>query len=133
MASPSGAMTVMAPPSGAGLARGTSHDSIVVIVAEDDQPLMLRSRGNEQANCACRSVLPGLSQALLDLAGPLEATFVHRDPAKQVPHQLLFLEPVGERPGRVQKLEFDDGADRDDTRGDGIGPAVSDVGVKNSE
>src|SRR5208282_1178428 len=115
------------------LAGDRRHGLVIAIVAQHGQPLALRGGGNEQVYRASRPVRPGPGQQLLNFISALVYRLGHRHPAEQVVHQPLLLQPVGQRTRRIQELQLDDRAGRDDASGKLIRPRLPQLTLQDPE
>jgi hypothetical protein len=76
---------------------------------------------------------PGLGQQLLNLIRALAGPVAHTDPPGHFPQQPAFLQPVPQRPRRVQELQFHDRACRYDARRKLVSPCLPQLVLQDAE
>ena len=74
-----------------------------------------------------------LGEQLLNFLGALPGTFAHRYPAEQFMQQAPLFQAVGQGAGRVQELQLDNRACRDDACGKMVRPRLSQLVLQDPE
>jgi hypothetical protein len=116
-----------------GLVRDGGDDVEVAIIAQDRKACLFGCCRNQQVDWTGRPVLPDLCHQLLHRLSPLEGALCHRDPAENGAQQPLLLKPVGKRASGIEKFELYYWADRDQARGQLLGPGLTQLILQDPE
>ena len=113
--------------------RGRDVDAGILDTKQRDSRSAEAGCRDQHVYWAGRAMHRALGEQLLNFLGALPGTFAHRYPAEQFMQQAPLFQAVGQGAGRVQELQLDNRACRDDACGKMVRPRLSQLVLQDPE